>query len=138
LAKAISHHLPTLLVGITLTIGCDGGATVDNWPTYSVRGSVRTSAGVPVVGALVELETYGETGCGVEPQFAYSRGQTNSKGQYQVQQDEPAGVLNGCLRLVAHPDSGALSEPTAVADLPVDSVEVIEGETVFLVDLTLP
>ena len=129
---------PVALTCVLLAWGCDGGTIVDNWPTYEVRGAVRTSAGAPVVGALVELETYGTAGCGSDPLIAYSSAHTNAIGRYSARQDEPAGVLRGCLRLVAHPDSSALSEPTAIADLPVDSVRVVEGETVFTVDLVLP
>jgi hypothetical protein len=92
----------------------------------------------PVPGILVELQTYGEAGCGTEPSIAFSSAKTDFEGRYRVQQDEPTGVLSGCLRLLAYPDSSGLSEPTAIADLPVDSVQVIEGETVFTVDLTLP
>ncbi len=122
-----------------LVLACDGDITGDNWPTYEVRGTVRTAAGAPVIGGLVELKTYGEAGCGTEPLFTYSSALTDNLGRYRTRQDLIlAGVLDGCLRLVAHPDTSSLSQPTATVDLPVDNVEVIEGETVFTVDLTLP
>lgn len=63
---------------------------------------------------------------------------TSLDGQYHARVTEPSGVLNGCIRVVAHPDTSSASEPTAVVDLPVDNVQVIEGVTVFTVDLTLP
>ena len=47
---------------LLLMLGCDGDTTDDNWPTYEVRGTVRTAGGVPVAGSRVELETYGEAG----------------------------------------------------------------------------
>ena len=111
---------------------------MDNWPTYEVRGTVRTTGGAPVAAALVELKTYGEAGCGTEPLIAYSWANTGFDGRYRAQQDDFDGVFSGCLRLVAHAGRSVPSEPTAEADLPLDSVQVVEGETIFTVDLTLP
>jgi hypothetical protein len=123
---------------VLLLSGCEGERTVDNWPTYEVRGTVRSSSAVPVSAALVELWIYSEADCGPEPDPGYSSDTTDVSGRYSVQQDEPFGVLRGCLRLVAHPDTGRRSEPTAIVELPVDGVEVIDGHTVFTVDLILP
>jgi hypothetical protein len=134
----LMHGTAAAVACLLLALGCDGGTIVDDWPTYEVRGIVRTAGGAPVPSALVELETYSEPDCGTKPLFAYSRANAGLDGRYRVRQDEIAGVLSGCLRLVAHPDTGVLSQPTAVADLPVNNVQVIEGETVFTVDLTLP
>jgi hypothetical protein len=126
------------VVSLLLLAGCSEHTVVDNWPTYEVRGAVRKTDGTPVPLVLVELETYGEAGCGAGDLSALSRTMTDPNGRYRAQQDEPGGVLSGCLHLLAHPDSSTLSEPAAIVDLPVDSVEVIEGETAFTVDLTVP
>jgi hypothetical protein len=79
-----------------LVSACDDHTDVDNWPTYEVRGTVRTSAGVAVARGLVELRTYGLAGCGAEPEIAYSPALTDATGRYRAQQDEPSGVLQAC------------------------------------------
>jgi hypothetical protein len=134
----VIYTIVSVAIVLTLVSGCDGRTIDDNWPTYEVRGSVRTTGGVPVTGVLVELETWGEAGCGAGSLIALSWDETDFQGRYAAQQDEPAGTLSGCLRLVAHPDTSGLSQPTATIDLPVHNVRVIEGETVFTVDLTVP
>jgi hypothetical protein len=100
---------------VLLLAGCEGERTVDNWPTYEVRGTVRSSSAVPVSGALVELWIYSEAGCGTESDPGYGSDTTDVSGRYSVLQDEPFGVLSGCLRIVAHPDTGRRSEPTAMS-----------------------
>jgi hypothetical protein len=126
------------IMSLLLFSGCGEHTVEDNWPTYEVRGVVRKTNGTPVSLVLVELETYGHAGCGAGDLSALSRAMTDPNGRYRALQDEPGGILNGCLRLIAHPDSSTLSEPAVVVDLPVDSVEVMEGETAFTVDLTVP
>ena len=132
------HARRGIVLACVLGAGACDKRTDDNWPTYEVRGSVVTAAGAPVTGVLVEMETYSEAACGTAPLWALSWSTTDATGRYRVQQDEPSGILNGCLRLIAHPDTSGFSEPTAVVDLPVDSVLVLEGETFFTVDLTVP
>jgi hypothetical protein len=136
--KPIFRSTSAGIASLLLISGCGGRAIEDNWPTYEVRGIVRTSEGIPVAAVLVELETYTEAACGEGSLYSYGADLTDVNGQYRVQQDEPMGTLSGCLRLVAHVDSSSVSEPTAVVDLPVDNVTVVEGETLFSVDLTLP
>jgi hypothetical protein len=125
------------VASLVLVFGCEH-AVVDDWPTYEVRGTVRSSDGTPVPSVLVELESYEAVGCGAGDAFALSRAMTDANGRYRTHQDTFSGILSGCLRLIAHPDSSTLSQSAAVVDLPVDSVEVIEGETAFTVDLTVP
>jgi hypothetical protein len=137
----MKHVYSTLLLAsLTLTLaGCsDGGTAVDDWPTYEVRGTVRTQSGQPVAGALVEVHTYGPAGCGEAPFLGYNAGHADDSGRYRVPQDNPTGMFKGCLRILAHPDGSALSTPGPPVDLPVDSVRVVEGRTVFTVDLTAP
>src|SRR5688500_7948796 len=80
------------IVCLLPAFGCDGYTIEDNWPTYEVRGTVRTAGGAPVAAALVEMETYGEAGCGTDPMVAYSWARTGFDGRYRVQQDEFTGV----------------------------------------------
>ena len=129
-----------LLASLTLPVAAcgDGGTAVDDSPTYEVRGMVRTKGGQPVPGALVEVHTYGPAGCGEAPFLAYNSGHADDSGRYRVAQDNPTGMFNGCLRILAHPDASALSTPGPLVDLPVDSARVVEGRTVFTVDLTVP
>jgi hypothetical protein len=129
-----------LLASLTLPVAAcgDGGTAVDDSPTYEVRGMVRTKGGQPVPGALVEVHTYGQAGCGEAPFLAYNSGHADDSGRYRVAQDNPTGMFNGCLRILAHPDASALSTPGPLVDLPVDSARVVEGRTVFTVDLTVP
>jgi hypothetical protein len=126
------------LAALMLVWGCGDNTIVDNWPTYEVRGAVRTAAGAPVSAVLVEMETYQQSSCATTPLYALSWSMTDAQGRYRVQQEEMSGVLSGCLRLVAHPDTSSLSEPTAVVDLPVDNVPVSDEETIFTVDLIVP
>ena len=127
-----------LFAALTLVLAAcgDGGTAVDDRPTYEVRGTVRTTTGEPVPGALVEVHRYG-AGCGEAPFLAYSSSRADDSGRYRVPQD-PIGPLSGCLRILAHPDGSALSTPGPLVDLPIDSVRVLEGRTVFTVDLTVP
>ena len=120
--------LPRLMRGSTrsavacmmiVVLSC-GGEQINGWPTYEVRGRVQTTAGAPVRGVLVEMETYYQSACGTEPLTALSWSTTDVTGRYRIYQQELSGVLRGCLRLVAHPDTNSSSEPTAVVDLPVD------------------
>jgi len=75
---------------------------------------VRTTGGQPVPGALVEVHTYGPAGCGEAPFLAYNSSHADDSGRYRVPEDNPTGMLNGCLRILAHPDGSALSAPVAV------------------------
>jgi hypothetical protein len=137
-SELIQGRTGVTLAALMLAWGCDDITVVDNWPTYEVRGTVRTAVGAPVSAVLVEMETYNEPACGTAPLFALGWSTTDLQGRYRVEQEEMGGLLNGCLRLVAHPDTSALSQPTATVDLPVDSVPVRDGETIFTVDLTVP
>jgi hypothetical protein len=113
--KPIFRSTSAGIASLLLISGCGGRAIEDNWPTYEVRGIVRTSEGIPVAAVLVELETYTEAACGEGSLYSYGADLTDVNGQYRVQQDEPMGTLSGCLRLVAHVDSSSVSEPTAVS-----------------------
>jgi hypothetical protein len=137
----IKHPRSTLLLAsLTLALAAcgDGGTAVEDWPTYEVRGTVRTKTGQPVPGALVEVHTYGPAGCGEAPFLAYNSGRADDSGRYRVPQDNPTSPLTGCLRILAHPDGSALSTPGPLVDLPIDSARVVEGRTVFTVNLTVP
>lgn len=126
------------MLGLGLA-GCgDAGTGIDELPGYEVAGTVRTARGEAVAGALVEVHLYGPAGCGSAPLLAYSSARADRDGRYRVLRQDLSGRLNGCLRLLAHPDGSALSPPSAKADVPVDSAQVEDGRTVFTVDLTVP
>jgi len=129
-----------LLSSLTLALdACSDEATgVDATPTYEVRGTVRTTMGKPVPGALVEVHSYGPAGCGESPFLGYSSARADASGRYRVPQNSPTATANGCLRILAHPDGSALSTPGPLVDLLIDSVAVVEGRTAFTVDLTVP
>jgi hypothetical protein len=127
----------SLLLATCIVGGCGSDTIVDDWPTYEVSGIVRRGDGTPVAQGFVELHVYNELQCGTTV-WAYSSGLTDAAGRYQVQQDELAGVLTGCLRVTAHGGSDPLSEPTVSVDTVVQEVDVVAGETSITVDLTLP
>ena len=66
-SKLIRSRLAVWATCTLLLVGCDGGKIVDNWPTYEVHGTVRTSAGVPVGSVVDSVQVVeGETAFAVD------------------------------------------------------------------------
>src|SRR5512146_216002 len=81
-------------------IGCRGSNIVDNWPTFTVEGTVRTSSAAPVAGAQVEVLSY-QGPCGQVNGFQRVNGVTTSAGHYTVGLDHPTGTFTGCVSVRA-------------------------------------
>lgn len=110
---------------------------MENWPSYQVQGALRSSVGNPLANRLVEMRMFPTSACGANSSaVSYSSAVTNGSGRYLLFQEEATGVLDGCMRLTAHADSGVLSASIVVRDTVMHAIPVASHSPVFSIDLT--
>jgi hypothetical protein len=115
-------------------MACRGSNIVDNWPTFTVEGTVRSSSAAPVGGAQVEVLSY-QGPCGQVNGFQRVTSFTNSVGHYTVGLDDPTGTFTGCVSVRATAGQPAV---TVEADTVLSQMPIVEGQTRVTVNLQLP
>ncbi len=90
------------VVPLTLVIpvlGCSSRVIVDNWPRFSVAGTVRSGTAGPIVAAPVRVTIWGAPlTCGDAVASTYDSTSTNSAGQYRAGLFFLTSSFTGCIR----------------------------------------